>query len=152
MSQRVQTIILSTNRHLKITPIQIVLFHQARPRTNNLDKLKTPTSHHTTNKYQSPPQNPINPHKKPANLNTYKLIITENSKRHTHKLLNPPQKFQSGSTEKTLESVAKKNSKSWWLQTRKTGTGRRRPRKGWILDAGVAGPDGRVLHHRLGVL
>ena len=41
-------IILSTNEYLKLHRYEIILFHQAQPRPNNLDKLETPTGNPNT--------------------------------------------------------------------------------------------------------
>ena len=61
----------------KLHRYEIILFHQAQPRPNNLDKLETPIGNPNTPLrckyvYQTPPQYPINPHNKPTNW-----ILTE---------------------------------------------------------------------------
>ena len=141
---------LSMNEHLNITPIQIILSYQAQPQTNNLDKLENPNTPPHKNEYQSPPRNPINPTSRTHTINHYR----EHQKARVHKLSNtPPLKIPARILGKSLNHWPRKFPKIMMITTtRKSGPGDDVRGQGESSTPKVAGPDGRVLHHKYGVL
>ena len=99
---------------------------------------------------KDPPRNPIN-----LLVEHIQLIITENIKRHMY--INyqtpPPLKIPARILGKSLNHWPRKFPKIMMITTtRKSGPGGDVRGQGESSTPKIAGPDGRVLHHKYGVL